>query len=338
MKYITVSEFGPPEVLKVEEVETPAPGPGQVRIAVTSIGMNHAELMQRDGSYKLLSGDPPFTPGLEAGGVIEAVGDDVTSRKVGDRVILDAGAPRDTGGAYRSHIVCDEAQAIPAPPEVPDEQLGAIWLPYLTAWGCLVWRQDIGPDDVVAIPAASSSVGLAAAQVVKHAGGTAIGLTSSPAKVDQLNRLDTSVFDHLVVTHDADRNLLPFNKEIKDLTDGNGATVFFDPVASGKYFDLEMSALADGGTIWIYGLLGEPDTINIHTLIRKRGAVRGWMLYEILTAGDDAIREAYDAILGNFADGVYRQHVSNTFKLDDVVEAHRALEKGSHIGKWVLVP
>jgi len=118
MKYVLVEQFGDVDELKIIEQPTPDPGPGQVRVKLTSIGMNHAELMARRGEYKIASGDPPFTPGLEGGGVIDAVGEGVTSRAEGDRVILSADAPREAaggmGGTYRTHYVLPAESTVPA--------------------------------------------------------------------------------------------------------------------------------------------------------------------------------------------------------------------------------
>ena len=345
MKQVIVDEFGPPQVLQVAEVPTPEPGPGQVRVAVTSIGLNHAELMARRGEYKLASGDPPFTPGIEAGGVIDALGDGVTGLQLGQRVIVGVDAPRAAspdsavdGGTYRSHYVCAATQIVGAPDAIPDEQLGAIWLAYLTAWGCLIWKQRIQPGQIVAMPAASSSVALAAAQIVKHHGGTAIGLTRGAAKAEQLQALPTSAYDHLIVTHDDDGTLHRFNDALRAVTAGHGVDLFFDPVAGGAYLATEVRALATGGTIWIYGLLDKSKDLNIHALIRQQGAIRGWMLAELTAAGATAFEPGYRHILEGFASGVYRQHVGGVFKLEEVAEAHRRMEQGKHIGKLVLVP
>ena len=341
MKQVIVDEFGPPEVLRVVDAPTPEPGPGQVRIGVTSIGMNHAELMARRGEYRLTSGDPPFTPGLEAGGVIDALGDGVTTRQIGQRVTLGVDAPRagdsGGGGTYRSSYVCNADQTVVAPDAIADEQLGAIWLPYLTAWGCLVWKQDIQPGDIVAMPAASSSVALAAAQIVKHKGGVAIGLTSSPEKVESIWALPGCAYDHLLVTHD-ESGLLRFNEQLKQVTNGHGVDVFFDPVAAGPYLATEIRAMAKHGTIWIYGLLEKSGDLSVGALIRKQGAIRGWMLTELAAAGPEAFEPGYRHILDAFVAGTYRQHVERTFKLEDVEAAHRCMERGEHTGKLVLVP
>ena len=128
-----------------------------------------------------------------------------------------------------------------------------------------------------------------------------------------------------------------WNRDLRDLTGGHGIDVFFDPVASGAYLDTEVRSLAQHGTIWVYGLLGRPDTVDVTPLIRKLGAIRGW----VLTGGfDDAEArwKACQSILARFADGRFKQHIAGTWKLDDVRTAHEAMEKGEHIGKLVLVP
>jgi NADPH:quinone reductase len=327
MKQVIVERFGGPEVLQVRTSDTPMPGVEQVRVRITSIGMNHADLMARQGRYRLASGDPPFTPGLEAGGVIDAIGPHVNARHLNQRVILGVDIPRGAqgGGTYRSHFICPVEWTVPAPASIPDEQLGGIWLPYLTAWGCLVWKQRIGAGDVVVIPAASSSVGLAAAQVARENGARTIGLTSHPEKVEVLRSMAEAPFDYLICTRDFD-----WPVEIMKLTDGRGA--------DGSYLDKEIRALAKHGTIWVYGLLGKPDVVDVSPLIRRYGAIRGWLLYELVEAGPNVLQQAYQHVLDGLTRSIYKQRIARTFKLDDVHEAHRTMERGEHIGKLVLVP
>lgn len=342
MKQVIVERFGGVEELVVKELPTPDPTPGEVRVAFTSIGMNHAELMARRGEYRLSSGDPPFTPGLEGGGVIEAVGAGISDDLVGNRVILSADAPRPNaggpGGTYRSHYVISPDKLLPAPANLPDDQLGTLWLPYLTAWGCLAWKQKLRPGQFVAIPAASSSVGIAAAQIVKQLGGVSIGMTTSEQKAELLKHLPESDFDHMIVTHSSDRHMRRWDKEIQAITAGNGVDVFFDPVASGQYLNREIQSLAQHGTIWVYGLLGEPDTVDVSPLIRKHGAIRGWVLGQLYGEGGAAVQDGYNEILSGTEAGRYRMHIGGRFKLDDVQKAHAQMEKGKHVGKLVLVP
>ena len=346
MELVQINKFGGPEVLKVKSQPTPEPGPMQVRVRVTSIGLNHADLMGREGNYKASTGDPPFTPGIEAGGIIEQTGDEVDVSRIGERVVLAPSLPRPIagahGGTYRSHIVIDESLALLAPDALPDEQLGAVWLPYLTAWGCLAWKDRLKPGSIVGIPAASSSVGLAAAQVVKALGGTAVGLTSSPNKAQALQTLTTARFDHLIVTHDRDeqgnRTMRPWHREIKQLTDGKGIDVYFDPVASGAYLSAEVRSLARGGRIYIYGLLGDPGVVDLSPLIIKKASLHGWVIDEIVSAGDEVCGKACKDILHRFADGTFEQHIGGTYPMSEVQRAHEEMGRGKHIGKLVLVP
>lgn len=346
MRQVIVESFGGPEVLELRESPTPTPGEGQVLVRLTSIGMNHADLMGRRGEYKLSTGDPPFTPGLEGGGVIEAVGPGVAEDRVGRRVTLSPDAPRlgngrddSGGGTYRSHYVCADDEALAVPDAVPDDQLGALWLPYLTAWGALVWKAKIKAGQVVACPAASSSTALAAAQVAKHHGCTTIGLTTSPGKTEQL----AAHFDHVVVTHGRDENtkertMRKWHREIKTLTDGKGVDVFFDPVAAGEYLGSEIRCLAQRGTVVVYGLLGQPGNVDVTPLIRKHASIVGYINDELSADGADAWKAGVRHILDGFASGAYRQTLAATFALSDVREAHEAMQRGDHVGKMVLLP
>lgn len=344
MKQVIIDEFGGIEKMRLEEVPTPEPDADQVRVRLTSIGMNHADLMARRGEYKIASGEPPFTPGIEAGGIIEKVGANVTDRQVDDRVVLSIDAPRvaagGLGGTYRSHYIVppDQTVVAPGPEVIPDDQLGTLWLAYLTAWGCLIWKQNLEPGQIVAIPAASSSVALAAAQIVKRHGGTAVGLTTSAQKSDAIKQTPKCSFDHLIVTHDESRNMLPFHRELKKITEGKGVDVFFDPVAAGAYLETEIRSLAQHGTIWVYGLLGKPDVLNVTALIRKHGSLRGWAVGELAAAGPTAFNPGCQHILEGFESGDYQQTIAGRFSLDDVHDAHREMEKGKHVGKLVLIP
>jgi NADPH:quinone reductase-like Zn-dependent oxidoreductase len=306
--------------------------------------MNHADLMGRAGEYKLSSGNPPFTPGIEGGGRIDAIGSGVNGVSVGDRVILSPDAPRRTNatggmdGTYCTHYVVEAEQVLSAPDSIPDDQLGAIWLSHLTAWGCLVWKQQLRPGQYVGIPAASSSVALAAAQIAREAGGIPIGLTTSAQKVETIKALAENAYEHLVVTRAADGTNARWHRDVLSLTSGHGIDVFFDPVAAGEYLNTEIRCLAEHGTIWVYGLLGKPDIVDVSPLIRKYASIRGWLLNELNADGGGAAAEGCRHILDGFARGVYHQHVDRTFALSDVRQAHEYMARGAHVGKLVLLP
>jgi NADPH:quinone reductase-like Zn-dependent oxidoreductase len=293
--------------------------------------------MARGGEYKLSSGDPPFTPGLEGGGIIEAVGPGVTQRKPGQRVILSVDTSRKLGGTYRSHYVCPADQTLLAPDAIPNEQLGAIWLTHLTAWGCLIWKQDLKAGQFVAISAASSGVGLAAAQIVRAAGAIAIGLTSHPEKVPRISAASGGAFHEIIVTHE-NGVARPWHQDLKRITQGHGVDVFFDAVGAGEYLNSEIRGLAQGGTIWVYGLLSKVGPVDVSPLIRKHAAIRGWLLGELYETSPEATRRGCQAILDGFAKGTYRQHIDRTFPLDQVAAAHEYMERAKHVGKLILVP
>ncbi|MGI8906481.1 MAG: alcohol dehydrogenase catalytic domain-containing protein [Candidatus Sumerlaeaceae bacterium] len=344
MKQVVVRQFGGPEVLDLIELPTPQPGNGEVRIALTSIGMNHADLMARRGEYKLSSGEPPFTPGIEGGGMIDALGAGVTTHQIGQRVILSPEAPRrfnTTGGmagTYATHTIVPSQQAFAAPDSIPDNQLGALWLSYLTAWGCLIWKQRLHAGQFVGLPAASSSVAMAAAQVARAVGAIPIGLTTSTEKVENLRSLHGNAYEHIITTHTAEGGSTRWHREIMSLTADHGIDVFFDPVAAGEYLNAEIRCLAAHATIWVYGLLGRPGTVDVSPLIRKHAAIRGWLLNELSADGGAAAGEGCSHILDGFSEGIYQQHLARTFSLGDVRHAHEEMERGAHIGKFVLIP
>jgi NADPH:quinone reductase len=333
---VVVPAFGGPEQLSLVDLPDPLPAPSEVVIKLMSIGMNYADLMARRGEYRLTSGNPPFTPGIEGGGVITAVGAAVRDRALGQRVILSLAAPAlQRQGTYQSHYVVAADQTVLAPKGIPDRLLGALWLPYLTAWGALIWQQQLQPGQRVLLPGASSSVAIAAAQIVKRYGGLAVGTTTRRAKLEALQAMPQAPYDHLLLSRDQGQDL-DWYRAAKKLTAGKGFDVIFDPVAAGEFLNTEIRLLAQGGTLWIYGLLGQPASVNVHPLIRKQAALRGWLLNQL--AGTPAEAAGYQHVMAAVADGTYSLPVAATFGLRQVRQAHEVMEKGEHIGKLILVP
>ncbi len=347
MTLAVVTRFGGPEVIEIKRQPVPVPGPGQVVVRLTSVGMNQADVMGRKGLYKLSTGEPAFVPGIEGGGRVEAVGAGVSEVKVGQRVILTPGTPKRKpgsegvapylGGTYRTHYLCDAAHVLPVPDGVPQELTGALWLAFLTAWGCLVWKQGLRAGQYVGLPACSSSVAIAAAQIVRDAGAVPIGLTTSPGKVPVMKEMLPGLFEHYVVTHEGGK-MLPWHREMKEVTGGKGVDVFFDPVAAGEYLSAEVRSLAQFGTVWVYGLLGKPDVVDVQPLIRKYAGIRGWLLTELQEAGPEVWRPACEMILKKAAQGAWKMPVAGKFALEDAGKAQVEMEKGGHVGKFVIVP
>ena len=162
-------------------------------------------------------------------------------------------------------------------------------------------------------------------------------MTTNADKIERIRALPEAAFDHLVLTQEHGQPR-PWHEDIKRITNGHGVDVFFDPVASGDYLTTEIKCLAQKGTIWIYGLLGRPGPVDVHPLIRKSGAIRGWTNNELLQEGQQVFGEGCRHIVEGFGKGIYRQHVARVFRLDDVRAAHAEMEKGEHIGKLVMTP
>ena len=341
MKQVIVSAFGSPDNLQIKEVAPAQPQANEVVIDLVSVGLNQADLMARRGEYRLSSGEPPFTPGIEGGGIITAVGSQVTDRHVGQRVILTIAAPYKVG-TYRSQFVTVAANTVVVPDAVPDSLMGALWLSFATAWGALIWKQNLQPGQVIMLPAASSSVAIAASQIAKSVGATVIGTTTSPEKVNALQNLSAARYDHIIVTttkHASKAqpdNAQPWWRQVKQITEGRGVDVIFDPVAAGDFLNQEIRLLAQGGTLWVYGLLGTTGTVDVSPLIRKDAAIRGWLLNALVDT--PAEQEAYQHILKSVVAGDYHMPIVKTFSLEQIRAAHKIMEDGSHIGKYILMP
>lgn len=340
MKRVIVREFGSLGQLVIEEREDPIPRPGtqEVVVRLTSIGMNHADLLTRKGHYKLASGEPPFVPGLEGGGYVHSIADGVTDRKVGQRVILGLNAPTRPlalTGTYQTHYLTTVDKTVIAPNEIPDELLGVYWQPYITPWGCIVWKSPIKPGSSVLLSAASSSVALAASQVFKNLYSCRVfATTTSEEKLEKLRAMPEAQFDHVFLMDEK----LEWARQIKDLTDRKGVDVVFTSVTSGEFMDASIQLLARNGVVWLYGLLGYPGIVNLRPLIRKNASIRGWGLTELILRDSEGLNTAYEHVLKGVQIGIYKLPIGGIFSLEDAQRAHQEMEKGKHIGKFVLVP
>jgi NADPH2:quinone reductase len=249
-KQVVFHETGDAHVLKIEDQPVCEPGAGEVRINVAAIGLNRAEIMFRRGQY-LEQPQFPSRLGYEASGVVDALGPGVEGLNVGDRVsTIPAFSMVQYGVCGESAIV--PAHAVAAYPENLSPAEGtSIWMQYMTAYGALVNYGKLKQGDVVLITAASSSVGLAAIQMVKAANATAIASTRGAGKKQAL--LDAGA-DHVIVTDE--ENLV---ERVMAITASNGATILFDPVA-GPMLTTLAQATARGGTIFVYGALAPAPT------------------------------------------------------------------------------
>jgi NADPH:quinone reductase-like Zn-dependent oxidoreductase len=323
---IQFEKSGGPEVLKFVEREVPAPGPKELRIQVKAIGINRAESMWRNDAYI----EPvkfPASLGYEAAGIVDALGKDVEGFAVGDLVNLMPSFSMNDYTTYAEVIIAPHSAVVKQPPSLSFVEAASIWMMFVTAYGALIEDARVTRGDFVVIPAASSSVGLAAIQLANYAGATSIALTRTSEKRGKL--LDAGAA-HVIATDEVDLVV-----EVKRITGGKGARVVFDPVG-GPAFPKLISALSFQGTAYIYGALSEEITaLPLLEMIAKMVTIKAHNIW--LTSGDKARQKAaVDFVLTGFAAGALRPIIDRVFKFDEMVEAHRYLEKNAQFGKIVV--
>jgi NADPH:quinone reductase-like Zn-dependent oxidoreductase len=323
---IKFAQPGGPEVLEFVEEEVPAPGPHEVRIKVKAIGINRANSMWRNDNYV----ESPIFPaglGYEAAGIVDAVGNDVADFAVGNIVSTIPAFSLNKYSTYGQVILAPDHAVVKHPESLSFVEAASVWMMFITAYGALVFDARVKAGDFVIIPAASSSVGLAAIQIANYAGAIPIALTRTPEKK---RRLHEAGAPHVIITREQD-----MLAEVMRIMDGNGARVVFDPVG-GPDFPKLIAALTFQGIAYLYGALSEDDTsIPVLEMIRKMPVVKGYSIR--LVAGDAERRKvAVEYVTRGLASGALKPVIDRTFKFDDMLEVHRYLENGGQFGKIVV--
>jgi NADPH:quinone reductase-like Zn-dependent oxidoreductase len=323
---IKFAKAGGPEVLAFIETQVPAPGPHEVRIRVKAIGINRADSMWRNDKYVE---SPKFPAGLgyESAGNVDAVGASVTNFSVGDTVSTIPAFSLSQYSTYGEVILVPDHAVVKHPASLSFVEAASVWMMFITAYGALVLDAQVKAGDFVIIPAASSSVGLAAIQIADYAGATPIALTRTSEKKQRLHEAGAP---HVIATQEQD-----MLAEVMRITDGNGARVVFDPVG-GPDFPKLIATLTFQGTVYIYGALSEDDTpIPVLGMIGKMPTVKGYSIR--LVAGDTERRKvAVEYVTRGLASGALKPIIDRTFKFDEMVEVHRYLEHGGQFGKIVV--
>jgi NADPH:quinone reductase-like Zn-dependent oxidoreductase len=316
--------LGPPEVLTIEDVQVRDPGPGEVAIDVAAVGLNRAESMYFRGEY---FEQPRFPSGVgyEAVGTITSVRENVDTSLVGKRVGTIPGFSMNRYPVLGEKAVVPVEAIAEIPLSLSSVDAAAVWMQYGTAYGALVNRANVKAGDNVILTAASSSVGLAAIQIVKAQGAISIATTRTSAKRQQL--LDLGA-DHVIVTQDED---LP--TRVREITGGGLARVAFDAVG-GSFLDPLAHAVAPSGTIYLYGLLsGEANNYPVSAFV-KSISLTAFMLTELNTPErlEPMKRYVYD----HLANGSFRPRVDRVFPFEEASEAYRYLESNHQVGKVVI--
>jgi len=322
---VRVHELGGPDVLRFEEMQIGAPGPGEVRIKVEAVGLNRSEAMFRAGKYPTRPALPTLI-GYEACGIVEALDEGVTGFEIGQRVSALPMYPLGQYGVWATQAIVPARCLLPAPEGLSPAEAAAVWMQYMTAFA-IIEVGEAGIGDYVIIPAASSSVGLAAIQLANWAGAVSIAATRTSEKAEQLKALGAS---HVIATQEVD-----LVEEVMRISGGKGARLVFDPV-QGPYVQTLTSAMAERGILFIYGgLSGEPTPYPHWHMAFKGLSLRGWVASEIWNH-PHRYKAAYDRIALGLALGHLKPVIAATFPFSQIVEANRFLESNQQVGKVVV--
>jgi NADPH:quinone reductase-like Zn-dependent oxidoreductase len=325
-KIVRFHQLGGPENLRIEDAPTQTPAQGEVRLRVQASGLNRAESVYMRGRY-FESPKLPSRIGYEVAGVVEAVGEDVDPTWVGKSVATVPGFSQNRYGTLGEEAVVPVAALAEYPANLSASQAAAIWMQYLTAWGALVHVGGLKAGDCVSIPAASSSVGLAAIQIVRDLGGTAIAVTRTAAKREELLELGAH---HVIVGDEED-----YVAGVKQISGGRGARITFDPVG-GPGIQKLAEAAAYGGILIEYGSLsGAPTPFPLVTAMIGALSVHGYTLMQV-TRDPAAAVAAKKYIFDRLADGRFVPKIARTFPFAQTVDAYQYLESNQQVGKVVI--
>ena len=324
-KAVRFRTLGGPEVLTLEEVPTRAPGEGEVTLKVEAVGLNRAESMYFHGQY-MEQPELPSGLGYEAYGKVTAVGPGGDASLVGRAFATIPGYSQNKNPALAEEAVVPLSSLAAVPASLSPVQAAAVWMQFCTAYGALVALGKVGKGDFVLVTAASSSVGLAALQIARAEGATAIATTRTSAKRQALLDLGAP---YVVATEEED---LP--ARVKEITGGKGARIVFDPVG-GEYINTLAQATATEGTIYLYGMLsGQPTPYPMSGFARTI-AVAGYS-FNILRDRPEEWAKMKSYIHDKLQSGAFVPTIDRTFPLAEIVEAYRYLESNAQIGKIVV--
>lgn len=322
-RVVVFDETGDPEVLHVVEEPVGEPGEGEVRIRVEAVGLNRLDQMMRAGAFPRPFRLPHARLGCEGTGTVDAVGPGVETVRVGDAVLITAVPEMDVNGTYADYTVVPATRVVPRPPGLDAVSAAALWVAYSTAYGALIEKAGLRPGDHVLITAAASAVGLAAIQVCRQVGAVPIAVTRHATK---RKALESAGAVHVVATDEED-----VVAATRALTHGVGVDVILDSVMGPGLAELATAARANGVLLTVGWLDPRPASMPTTAPL----TIYRYMSFEHTL--DDTVVPRIAAFLdAGLRSGVLSPVIDSVFGLDDIVEAHRRLERGEHTGKIVV--
>ena len=320
MKAILVRQFGGPEVLKLEEVPTPKPAAGQVLVRIHAAGVNPYDTYMRAGTYAVKP-PLPYTPGSDAAGVLEAIGDGVKKVKGGDRVYT----ARTVTGAYAEYALALEQQVHPLPAKISFSQGAGVWVPYGTAYHALFHSAKARSSETVLVHGASGGVGSAAVQIARAMGLTVFGTAGTSKGLELVKREGChEAFGH---------GKAGYHEEIMKATGGRGVDIILEMLANVN-LATDLKLLAMNGRVIIIGNRGEI-TINPRDLMARRASARGFTLWAI-TPEEEA--DIHAGLIAGLENGTLRPVVGKELPLAEAARAHKEILEPGASGKIVLAP
>ena len=320
---IRIREPGGPEVLEVGEIEVSQPGPSQVLVDVAAAGLNRADCLQRRGFYPAPPGVPADVPGLEFAGVVESVGDSVSTWKPGDQVMGIVG-----GGSMSTRLVTEGAELMPVPRELSLEEAAAIPEVFLTAYDAIALQGGLQAGQSVLFHAVASGVGTAGIQLASVIGATSIG-TSRTA--DKLPRCTGIGLHHAVLVEDGN-----FAEAVLEAAP-NGVDVILDTIGA-AYLAQNVKVIGKRGHIIVIGLMGGvKGELALGALLAKRASIHGSVLRSRSAAEKAELTESFtEQMLGRFATGELKPIIDEVLPMTDIQAAHQRMDANETFGKLVL--
>jgi len=321
MKAIRVHEYGGVEAMRLEDLPLPEPGPGQVLVEVKAAGVNLFDTQLRSGLYKR---DLPLILGLEGAGVIQALGAGVADLEVGDRVVW-IFSP-----AYATHALASADRVVPLPDAVDYADAAAILFQGLTAHYLATSTFPLSPGSSCLIHSAAGGCGILLCQIAKIRGALVIGAVSTAEKAEIARAAGA---DHVIVyTHE------DFEPAVKRITGGRGVDVVYDAVGLDTYVR-SMNSLRPRGMLVLYGeASGLVPPIDPRELVFRKSLYLTRTGLDHYIADRSELRARTDEIFARMAEGRLKQRIFRSYRLDEVADAHRALESRATAGKLLVIP
>lgn len=320
---VVISEQGAAEVMSVVDVEIGSPGPGEILLEQTAIGLNYMDVYQRSGHYPL---DLPSGLGLEAAGRVLEIGDGVTGIQVDDRVAYGGGLL----GAYARHRIVSTDRLVPIPDGLSDQTAAAVLMKGMTVEYLLNRAYKVNSGEDVLFYAASGGVGQLAGQWGNYLGARMIGVTSGEYNCRKI--LENGYADAI------DRNRDDIAEKVRGLTDGVGVSVVFDSVGKAT-FNASIESLAPRGYFMSFGsTTGEAPPVP-PGLLQKKGSLYFCRptLATYIASREDLLASAAE-VFRLVQEDVLKANINQTYQMSDIVAAHRDLESGSTSGASIILP